>query len=139
MRNLLGSTRVAVVCLVLASGGLVGCTSGGAQPSDFCKSLATINSTVSQINTDPMTKDTVPAVKASMGQIDQAAANLSSTAPSEFSSEVDAVTSATKQLDSSVDAVVKKQSPANKTAARADLKSLTNATKDLTDKASSTC
>ena len=115
--------------------GLAACKSGGAQPSDFCKSLSSLNSTVSTINENPVTKSTVPAVKKSLKEINSSVKNLSDTAGSDFSSEVKAVQSGATDLGATVAAAVNRKTPATVTAARASMKSFTTDVKNLSDAA----
>jgi hypothetical protein len=127
------------MCVVAAASGLAACKSGGAQPSDFCKSLSSLNSTVSTINENPIAKSTVPAVKKSMTEINSSVKNLSDTASSDFSSEVKAVQSGAATLDKTVTAAVNHKTPATVSAARASMKSFTTDVKNLSDAATSSC
>jgi methyl-accepting chemotaxis protein len=127
------------LCVVIAATGPAACSSGGAQPSDFCKSVAALDSAVSTINENPVTRSTVPAVKTSLNQIDAATKNLSETAESQFASEVDAVKAGAADLDKTVAAAIERQSPANVNAVRVSMRAFTTSVDDLSKSTSSTC
>src|SRR5512141_1264 len=134
-------TRAGVLslCVVLAGTGLAACGSGGDQPSDFCKSVAALDSVVTTINENPITRSTVPAVKASLNQIDAAAKNLAEAAQSQFASEVDAVKAGAADLDKTVAAAVEHQSPATVNAVRVSMRTFTTSVDDLAKSTSSSC
>ena len=127
------------ICAVGAATLVVGCGSGGSQPSDFCKSVAALDSAVAQINQTYLSKSTVPAVETSMSTLGTTVKNLSETAESEFADEVKAVEAAATSLDKTVAAAVDRPVPANMEAARTSMRDLTNAVKDLSKSTSETC
>ena len=131
--------RALTLCAALAAPGLVSCSSGGAQPSDFCKSVAALDSAVSTINETPITRSTVSAVQASVDQIDVAVRNLSATAESEFASEVDAVKAGAAELDASVATAVERPAPQTFDAARDSMRAFTTSVNDLAKSTSSSC
>jgi hypothetical protein len=65
--------------------------------------------------------------------------NLSKTAESEFADEVKPVEAAATSLDKTVAAAVDQPVPANVDAARASMRDLTSAVKDLSKSTSQTC
>jgi len=127
------------VCAIGAAASVVGCGAGGSQPSDFCKSVASLDSAVAQINQNYLSKSTVPAVEKSMATLGTTVKNLSETAESEFADEVKAVEAAATSLDKTVAAAVDRPVPANMEAARTSMRDLTNAVKDLSKSTSETC
>lgn len=139
MRDSPPRTGVLSLCVVLAVTGLAACSSAGDQPSDFCKSVAALDSVVKTINENPVTRATVPAVEASLHQIDSAAKNLAATAESQFASEVDAVKAGAAELDKTVAAAVEHQSPANVDAVRVSMRTFTTSVDDLAKSTSSSC
>ena len=139
MRDSLTRAGVISLCVVFAGTGLAACGSGGDQPSDFCKSVAALDSVVNTINESPVTRSTVPAVQASMNQIDSAAKNLSQTAQSQFASEVNAVKAGAAELDKTVAAAIEHQSPATVNAVRVSMKTFTTSVSDLAKSTSSSC
>ena len=118
---------------------LVGCGSGGAQPSDFCKSVDSLAAAVSQINQSYLSKATISAVETSLATVSAAVKNVSKTAESEFTDEVDAVKAAATDLDKTVAAAVDQPVPANMAAARTSMSELTTAVNDLSKSTSETC
>jgi len=124
---------------VVAAAVLVGCGSGGSQPTDFCKSVASLDAAVSQINQSYLSKSTVPAVETSMATVSAAVKNLSSTAGSEFADEVHAVETAATALDKTVAAAVDKPVPDNMAAARSSMRDLTTAVDNLSKSTSQSC
>ena len=118
---------------------LVGCSAGGTQPSDFCKSVASLDAAVTQINQNYLSKSTVSAVETSMATLDTTVKNLKETAESEFADEVKAVEAAATSLDKSVAAAVDRPVPANMEAARTSMRDLTSTVKDLSQSTSETC
>ena len=118
---------------------LVGCSAGGTQPSDFCKSVASLDAAVTQINQNYLSKSTVSAVETSMATLDTTVKNLRETAESEFADEVKAVEAAATSLDKSVAAAVDRPVPANMEAARTSMRDLTSTVKDLSQSTSETC
>ena len=144
--GVLGGMRKAglrVSSLALGAAGaavlVLGCSSGGSQPSDFCKSVAALDSAVAQINQTYLTKSTVPAVETSMAALGTTVQNLSKTAEPEFADEVKPVEAAATSLDKTVTAAVGQPVPANVDAARASMRDLTSAVKDLSKSTSETC
>jgi hypothetical protein len=127
------------LCGVALAGALVSCGSGEAAPSDFCKSVAALDSAVSTINQSPLTKNTVAAVQDSLDQIDAAAKNLTDTAGSKYPSEVKAVEAGVTALDASVAAAVDKPTPHNVNAARTSMSTLTTSVDSLSTATSSSC
>jgi hypothetical protein len=138
-----GMRKAALFSLGLGAAGaailVVGCGSGGSQPSDFCKSVAALDSAVAQINQTYLTKSTVPAVETSMATLGTTVQNLSKTAEPEFADEVKPVEAAATSLDKTVTAAVGQPVPANVDAARASMRDLTSAVKDLSKSTSETC
>jgi hypothetical protein len=132
-----------VSSLAVCAGGvaalLVGCSSGGSQPSDFCKSVASLDAAVTQINQSYLTKSTVSAVETSMDTLGTTVKNLSETAESEFADEVKAVEAAATSLDKTVAAAVDRPVPANMNAARTSMSDLTSAVKNLSESTSQSC
>jgi len=126
-------------CAISAAALLVGCSSAGSQPSDFCKSVASLDSAVSQINQSSLTKSTVAAVQSSMASLGAAVKNVSTTAETEFADEVKAVEAAATTLDDDVSAAADQPTPANVDAARTSMRDLTSAVKDLSKSTSETC
>ena len=118
---------------------LVGCTAGGTQPSDFCKSVASLDAAVTQINQNYLSKSTVSAVETSMATLDTTVKNLKETAETEFADEVKAVEAAATSLDTTVAAAVDRPVPANMEAARTSMRDLTSAVQDLSKSTSETC
>lgn len=118
---------------------LVGCGSGGGQPSDFCKSVDSLTAAVSQINQNYLSKATVSAVETSLATVSAAVKNVSMTAESEFTDEVDAVKAAATSLDKTVAAAVDQPVPANMAAARTSMSELTTAVNDLSKSTSESC
>lgn len=118
---------------------LVGCSSGTAQPSDFCKSVDSLTAAVSQINQNYLSKATVSAVETSLATVSAAVKNVSMTAESEFTDEVDAVKAAATSLDKTVAAAVDQPVPANMAAARTSMSELTTAVNDLSKSTSESC
>jgi|SRR5689334_18193941 hypothetical protein len=118
---------------------LVGCSSGGTQPSDFCKSVDSLAAAVSQINQSYLSKATISAVETSLATVSAAVKNVSMTAESEFTDEVDAVKAAAKGLDKTVAAAVDQPVPANMAAARTSMSELTTAVNDLSKSTSESC
>ena len=118
---------------------LVGCGAGGDAPSDFCKSVDSLDSAVTQINQTSLSKSTISAVETSLAAVDKAVANLSSTVESEFADEAKAVEAATTDLDETVAAAVDNPVPANLDAARTSMSDLTAAVDDLDQATSSSC
>ncbi len=139
MRNSRTRARALTLCVVIAAPGLASCGSGGAQPSDFCKSVAALDSAVSTINESPVTRSTVPAVQASVDQINSAVKNLSTTAQSQFAAEVDAVKTGAAELDTSVAAAVEQQTPQTVNAVRVSMRAFTTSVNDLSKSTSSSC
>jgi hypothetical protein len=127
------------ICAVGAATLVVGCSSGGSQPSDFCKSVASLDSAVAQINQNYLSKSTVPAVETSMATLATTVKNLSETTESEFADEVKAVEAAATSLEKTVTAAVDRPVPANMEAARTSMRDLTSAVKDLSTSTSETC
>jgi hypothetical protein len=127
------------ICAVAAATLVVGCSSGGSQPSDFCKSVASLDSAVAQINQNYLSKSTVPAVETSMATLATTVKNLSETAKSEFADEVKAVEAAATSLEKTVTAAVDRPVPANMEAARTSMRDLTSAVKELSTSTSETC
>ena len=119
--------------------GLVSCSSGGAQPSDFCKSVAALDSVVSTVNESPVTRSTVSAVQASVDQINAAVRNLSATAESQFASEVDAVKAGAAELDKNVTGAVARPTPETVNAVRVSMRAFTTSVSDLSKSTSSSC
>lgn len=128
-----------------AAGGAVvasllgGCGAGDDAPSDFCKSVDALSAAVQQINQTSLSKSSVEAVQTSLSTLDTAVTNLANSAESEFSSEVDAVKSAAKQLEADVGTAAKSPSSDNLYAARTSMSALTTAVEDLDDATSSSC
>jgi hypothetical protein len=118
---------------------LVGCSSGGEAPSDFCKSVDALDATVTQINQSSLTKATIEAVEASLAAADTAVKNLSDTVESEFAQVADAVEAAMTELDQTVTAAVDQPTPGNLDAARQSMSELTTAVDDLSDSTSDGC
>ena len=118
---------------------LVGCSAGGTQPSDFCKSVASLDAAVTQINQNYLSKSTVSAVETSLATLDTTVKNLKETAESEFADEVKAVEAAATSLDKSVAAAVDRLVPANMEAARTSMRDLTSTVKDLSESTSESC
>jgi hypothetical protein len=118
---------------------LVGCSAGGTQPSDFCKSVASLDAAVTQINQNYLSKSTVSAVETSLATLDTTVKNLKETAESEFADEVKAVEAAATSLDKSVAAAVDRPVPANMEAARTSMRDLTSTVKDLSESTSESC
>ena len=118
---------------------LVGCSSGGTQPSDFCKSVDSLTAAVSQINQSYLSKATISAVETSLATVSAAVKNVSKTAESEFTDEVDAVKAAATDLDKTVAAAVDQPVPANMAAARTSMSDLTTAVNDLSKSTSESC
>ena len=118
---------------------LVSCGSGDKAPSDFCKSVATLSSAVTQINQSALSKSTLAAVGDSLHQIEAAAKNLTATAKSQFPSEVAAVESGATALKSSVTAAVHQPTPSNVNAARTSMRSFTSSVNSLSSATSSSC
>ena len=118
---------------------LVGCQAGGAQPSDFCKSVDSLAAAVSQINQSYLSKATISAVETSLATVSAAVKNVSMTAESEFTDEVDAVKAAATGLDKTVAAAVDQPVPANMAAARTSMSELTTAVNDLSKSTSESC
>jgi len=127
------------ICAVGAATLVVGCGSGGSQPSDFCKSVASLDSAVAQINQNYLSKSTVPAVEKSMATLGTTVKNLSETAESEFADEVKAVEASATSLDKTVAAAVDQPVPANMAAARTSMSELTTAVNDLSKSTSESC
>jgi len=126
-------------CAIGTAALVMGCTAGGSQPSDFCKSVASLDSAVAQINQNYLSKSTVPAVEKSMATLGTTVKNLSETAESEFADEVKAVEAAATRLDKTVTAAVDRPVPANMEAARTSMRDLTSAVQDLSKSTSETC
>ncbi len=124
---------------VIAAPLLVACGSGGDPPSAFCKSVDSLNSAVTQINQDPLAKSTLPAVEASLSQIDSAVKNLSENADSNFATEVDAVEAGAEELDKSVATATENPSPDTVNAVRVSMRSFTTSVDDLSQSSSSSC
>lgn len=139
MRNLSRALPGRLACVVGAATVLAGCSSGGGQPSDFCKSVDSLDAAVTQINQSSLSKSTISAVEASLATLDKAVANVSDTVESQFASEVDAVKSAAAGLDKTVSAAVDQPSPTNLAAARDSMGRLTTAVDDLDQAASDSC
>ena len=139
MRNSRVSAPVLALWVAVLAPVLVSCGSGEKAPSDFCKSVADLDSAVTQINQSPLTKSTVAAVQDSLDQIDAAAKNLADTSGSQAESEVKAVEADVTALDASVSAAVKKPTPHNVNAARTSMRSLTTSVNDLSNATSSSC
>lgn len=139
MTNLRIPAPALALCVFLLAPALVSCGSGDKAPSDFCKSVASLDSAVTQINQSPLTKSTVAAVQDSLDQIDAAAKNLADTSGSQAESEVKAVEADVTALDASVSAAVKKPTPHNVNAARTSMRSLTTSVNDLSNATSSSC
>ncbi|QWZ09831.1 hypothetical protein KRR39_08910 [Nocardioides panacis] len=118
---------------------LVSCGSAEKAPSDFCKSVAGLDSAVTQINQSPLTKSSVAAVQDSLDQIDAAAKNLVDTAGSQFPGEVAAVQAGVTALDASVKAAVDQPTPHHVNAARTSMRALTTGVDDLSKATSSAC
>ena len=127
------------ICAVGAAALVVGCSLGASQPSDFCKSVASLDSAVAQINQNYLSKSTVPAVETSMAKVSTTVKNLSETAESEFADEVKSVEAAATSLEKTVAAAVDRPVPANMEAARTSMRDLTSAVKDLSKSTSETC
>jgi hypothetical protein len=118
---------------------LVGCQAGGAQPSDFCKSVDSLDAAVTQINQNYLSKSTVAAVETSLATVGAAVKNLSKTVESQFADEVHAVEAAAAQLDKTVSAAVDRPVPANMSAARTSMSELTTAVNNLSQSTSQSC
>jgi hypothetical protein len=127
------------LCAAGATVLVVGCSSGGSQPSDFCKSVAALDSAVAQINQSYLTKSTVPAVETSMATLGTTVQNLSKTAEPEFADEVKPVEAAATSLDKTVSTAADQPDPANIEAARASMRDLTSAVENLSKSTSETC
>jgi len=139
MRTLRAKVGVVAPCVVIAATGLVACGSGGDTPSDFCKSVASLDSAVTQINQDPLAKSTLPAVNESLKEIDSAVKNLSESADPDFSTEVDAVEAGAEELDKSVTAATENPTPDTVNAVRVSMRALTASVGDLSKSASDSC
>jgi hypothetical protein len=118
---------------------LVGCGAGNDPPSDFCKSVDGLAAAVKQINQTSLTKSSVDAVEASLATVDQASANVTSTAEPEFADQVAAVETTTSALDKTVAAAVDSPTPANVDAARTSMSDLTAAVRELDQATSDSC
>jgi hypothetical protein len=127
------------LCTTGAAALLVGCSSGGSQPSDFCKSVDALDAAVTQINQTSLSKSTISAVQTSLATVDKAVKNVSQTVESEFADEVNAVEAATARLDTSVAAAVDQPGPANLDTARTSMSDLTAAVDDLDQSTSDSC
>ena len=135
-------SRQRLCALVLCTGAtasLVGCGSGGGQPSDFCKSVDALDAAVTQINQSSLSKSTISAVETSLATVDAAVKNVSQTVESEFADEVNAVEAAATRLDTAVAAAVDQPAPANMDAARTSMNALTTAVDELDQSASDSC
>jgi hypothetical protein len=139
MRTTRAQVCTVTVGVVIAATGLGGCGSGGDAPSDFCKSISELGAAVTKINQDPATKSTMPAVQASLKQIDSAVQNLAQSASPEFATEVDAVEADTKELDKSVAAATQSTGPATVEAVRESMRAVTTSTNDLSKGTSQSC
>ena len=129
----------AVLCVTGIATVLVGCGAGDSEPSGFCKSVGSLDGAVTEITHSPVTEATLPAVKTSLGAIDTAVTNLSSSVEAEFADEVDAVEAAASELETALTAAVDKPSPANLDAARTSMRELTDATNNLSRATSDSC
>jgi hypothetical protein len=128
------------VCAVGVAALSAGCSSEGSQPpSDFCKSVASLDAAVTQINQTYLSKQTVSAVKSSMAALGTRVKNLSQTAGSEFQDEVNAVEAASTSLDKTVAAAVDRPVPANMNAARTSMRDFTSAVNHLAESTSESC
>jgi hypothetical protein len=138
-----GSSRSAAVAtawwVAVAAAGLSACGSGAEASSAFCKSVDSLDSAVTQIAADPLAKNTMPAVQASLDKIDSAVQTLSENVDSEFATEVDAVTADTETLDQSVAAASTSPTPSSVNAAREAMRSLTASMDELAKSTSSSC
>jgi len=136
------SLRVSALalCAIGVAALLPGCSSKDNQLSaDFCKSVASLSSAVTQINQTYLTKQTVSAVEKSMAALNSRMTNLSETAGTEFPDQVKAVESAAKELDTTVATAVDKPVPANVGAARTSMRDFSTAVNDLSKSTSSGC
>jgi hypothetical protein len=128
-----------VLCAVALAPVLASCSAGDAAPSDFCKSVASLDSAVSQINQSSLSKSSMGAVQDSLRRIDAAAKNLTDTAGSQFSSEVAAVEAGVTALDATVTAAVDQPTPSNVNAARTSMRTFTTSVDSLSNATSSSC
>jgi hypothetical protein len=126
-------------CVIGAAGLLTGCGAGQSQPSDFCKSVASLDAAVAQINQSYLSKSTVSAVETSMNTLGTAVTNLSKTAESQFADEVKAVEAAATRLDKTVAAAAAHPVPPNMNAARTSMRDFTTTVKALSESTSETC
>jgi hypothetical protein len=118
---------------------LTGCGATDDTPSDFCKSADALTATVKQINQTSLTKQSIDAVQKSMAAIDTTVTNLASSAESEFSSEVDAVETAWKQLEKDVDTAIADPTSDHFYAARMSMSGLVTTVSDLGKAVSESC
>lgn len=118
---------------------LVGCGASDQAPSDFCKSVDALSSAVKQITQTSLSKSSLEALQTSVSTLKTSVTNLADSAEPEFSDEVDAVTTAAKQLGDDIGTAVKSPSSDNLYAARTSMSALKTAVKDLDDATSSSC
>ncbi len=98
-----------------------------------------MDSAVTEINQNPLTKSSIPAARTSMKAINAAVANVVDTAEAEFDDQVTAVKDATAELDRAVDASVERATPSNIEQSRTALADVTTAVNDLAESTSSSC
>lgn len=94
---------------------------------------------MTQIAQDPLAKNTMPAVQASLDKIDSGVQTLTENVDSEFATEVDAVKADTETLDQSVATASTSPTPSNVNAAREAMRSLTASMNELAKSTSSSC
>jgi len=125
---------------VVASALLAGCgSSDDTTSADFCKSVASLTSTVETINQSPVNKDTLPGVESLLDEIDVAVGNLEETAADEFPDEVDAVTTTANDLDAAVTAAVEQPTPATRDGVRTARDGLPSAVDALASSTGGSC
>lgn len=125
---------------VVASALLTGCgSSDDTTSADFCKSVASLTSTVETINQSPVNKDTIPGVEALLDEIDVAVGNLEETAAEEYPDEVDAVTTTANDLDTAVTAAAEQPTAAAVDGVRTAMDGLTGAVDDVASSTGGSC
>ena len=127
------------VCALGAGTLLSGCSGGSQASSDFCKSVASLDAAVVQINQNYLTKSSVAAVESSMAALGTRLENLSQSAGSQMPDEVKAVEAAGEQLNTTVSAAVDQPVPHNMNAARTSMRDFSTAVNDLAKSTSESC
>jgi predicted negative regulator of RcsB-dependent stress response len=133
------TTAGLALTLVLGTQSLSACREGADPPSEFCKSLASLNSALSTIDETPVTKATLPTVQAALTQLDAAVNSLGDAANKEFATQIDAVEATGDKLKTTLKETVAAPSASGYRAVQADRTAFSDSVDDLSKSATSSC